>query len=182
MPRIYMVRHGQAAAAWSDDLDPGLDALGKSQADAAADKLMIYAPLEVVSSPLKRALETSHPYAQKSNTQVKLERRVAEIPSPNLGLESRGIWLGKVMRGTWAETSDELLYWRTALIDYLCQIKKDTAVFSHFIAINVAVGNAIKDDRVVHFRPDNCSISILETDGASLVLIEKGDQAQTHIG
>lgn len=35
---------------------------------------------------------------------------------------------------------------------------------------------------VVGFRPDNGSISILETDGAILKLVEKGVEASTSVG
>lgn len=182
MTRIYLVRHGRAAASWSDDLDPGLDALGVSQAEAAAETLMTYAPLELVSSPLKRALETSLPFSRKVKIETRVEPRIAEVPSPGLDLQSRGPWLSKVMQGNWSNASDELQSWRTALIDCVCGLQKDTVLFSHFIAINVAVGSAIGDDRVVHFRPDNGSISILETNGDSLTLIEKGTNAQTHVG
>ena len=182
MTRIYLVRHGRAAASWADDLDPGLDALGVSQAEAAAETLSAYTPLDVLSSPLKRALETSLPFTRKFGVEAKIESRVAEIPSPGLDLESRGPWLGKVMQDNWSNASAELQSWRSALIESLCGLRQDTVVFSHFIAINVAVGSAIDDDRVVHFRPDNGSISILETDGDSLTLVEKGADAQTHVG
>ena len=182
MTRIYLVRHGRAAASWSDDLDPGLDALGLSQAETAAETLMAYAPLEAVSSPLKRALETSLPFTRKFQTEARVEPRVAEIPSPGLDLESRGPWLSKVMQDNWSNVSAELQSWRAALIECVCGLQKDTVVCSHFIAINVAVGSAIDDDRVVHFRPDNGSISILETDGDSLTLIATVTAAQTHVG
>ena len=36
MARLYMVRHGKAAAGWDGDADPGLDALGRQQAEAVA--------------------------------------------------------------------------------------------------------------------------------------------------
>ena len=39
MPRIYLVRHAKPAAAWGEDPDPGLDALGAMQATAAARHL-----------------------------------------------------------------------------------------------------------------------------------------------
>jgi broad specificity phosphatase PhoE len=182
MTRIYLVRHGRAAASWADDLDPGLDALGISQAEAAAETLSAHMPLEVLSSPLKRALETSLPFTRKFDLEIKVESRVAEIPSPGLDLASRGPWLGKVMQGNWSDAAAELQAWQSALISSLCELQKDTVVFSHFIAINVAVGSAIDDDRVVHFRPDNGSISILETDGDALTLIEKGADAQTRVG
>ncbi|HUJ48347.1 MAG TPA: hypothetical protein VLV55_14525, partial [Rhizomicrobium sp.] len=59
----------------------------------------------------------------------------------------------------------------------LLAIPEDTAVFTHYIAINVAIGAAAGDDRVVVFSPDNCSVTILETDGGVLRLIEKGREA-----
>ena len=36
MTRVYMVRHGRAAAGWNVDPDPGLDDLGRSQSLAVA--------------------------------------------------------------------------------------------------------------------------------------------------
>jgi len=54
-------------------------------------------------------------------------------------------------------------------------------VFSHFIAINAAVGYATGDDRVVSFRPDNCSITVMETSANSLLLIDRGVEADTEV-
>jgi broad specificity phosphatase PhoE len=182
MARIYLVRHGRAAASWSEDADPGLDALGIAQARQAAIWLQDHIPLEVISSPLKRALETASPLCEWLHYSPKLEPRVAEIPSPGLDLHDRGPWLRQIMQGGWSEVSADLTQWRRELIESLCELNTDTAVFSHFIAINVAVGSATGDDRVVSFRPDNCSISILETDGTSLKLISRGSEASTHVG
>jgi broad specificity phosphatase PhoE len=182
MTRIYLIRHGHAAASWSEDADPGLDNLGHSQAEQAAGKLRDHTPLDIVSSPLKRAIETANPLCRELNIDARLEPRIAEIPSPGLDVENRGPWLGKIMQGGWTDVSQELAQWRLQLIDSLCELKADTAVFSHFVAINVAVGSATGDDRVVSFRPDNGSISILESDGQSLSLIERGTEASTHIG
>ena len=41
----------------------------------------------------------------------------------------------------------------------------DTAVFSHYVAINAVVSHLLADDRVLAFRPDHTSITVLETDG-----------------
>ena len=38
-----------------------------------------------------------------------------------------------------------------------------------------------RDDRVLHFRPDHASITVLETDGADLRLVEKGAEAATGV-
>ena len=34
--RIYMIRHGKAAAGWDGDADPGLDDVGRAQAENVA--------------------------------------------------------------------------------------------------------------------------------------------------
>jgi hypothetical protein len=47
----------------------------------------------------------------------------------------------------------------------------------YFIAINAAVGHPTGDDRVVSFKPDKCSITILETHGISLNFVKRGDDA-----
>ena len=36
---IILIRHGEAASSWGDDLDPGLSNLGKSQAEAVKENL-----------------------------------------------------------------------------------------------------------------------------------------------
>ncbi len=61
MPKVYMVRHGRAAANFTSDRDPGLDDLGREQAIQAASVLAAHAPLALLSSPLKRAQETAAP-------------------------------------------------------------------------------------------------------------------------
>ncbi len=61
MTRVYMVRHGRAAAGWNVDPDPGLDDLGRSQSLAVASKLSSLGPLAVMSSPLLRCQQTAFP-------------------------------------------------------------------------------------------------------------------------
>jgi len=181
MATIYIVRHGRAAASFSEDLDPGLDELGRRQADDACKILEARLPLALVSSPLARARETALPLAHHTGTDILTDGRVAEIPSPGLSVGERGPWLRGVMQGKWREQSDSLQTWRRDLIDFLINIPADTAIFSHFVAINAAVGAADGDDRVLIFRPDNGSITTLETDGDTLRLLELGRQAETRV-
>jgi broad specificity phosphatase PhoE len=47
-------------------------------------------------------------------------------------------------------------------------------IFSHFIALNAAYCAATGATDVVSFAPANCSLSIFETDGRTLSLIEQG--------
>ena len=58
MALIYLVRHGEAAAQWSEDLDPGLSDLGRRQAADVGARLREIGPLALVSSPLARARES----------------------------------------------------------------------------------------------------------------------------
>ena len=63
----------------------------------------------------------------------------------------------------------------------ICSVTRDTVVVSHFIAINAAVGEATDDDRVIVFRPDNASITIIENHNQKLQLIKLGTQDETAV-
>lgn len=180
MARIYLVRHGKAAAGFDGHLDPGLHDTGKHQAQEAADVLEPLGPLNLLSSPLARALETAAPLAKRWQREPVIEKRVAELPSPTDDLAARARWLRNMMSGNWADVP-ELAGWRSRLVECLHELTEDSVIFSHFIAINVAVGEATGDDRVVCFGPDNGSITIVESDGRSLSIVQLGDQAETRV-
>jgi broad specificity phosphatase PhoE len=178
MPRLYLVRHGRAEAGFGESMDPGLDALGRSQADAAAAALAPLGPLAILSSPLRRARETAAPLARLWNRAPAIEHAVAEIPSPKgMTLEERVTWLRALMGGSWRDVPRDLAEWREHCVAAAAAIGEDAVVFSHYIAINVLYGAAAGDDRVVAFSPDNCSVTIFESDGATLRLVEKGNEA-----
>jgi broad specificity phosphatase PhoE len=173
-----VVRHGKAEAGFGGAMDPGLDALGRAQADAVAARLAPLGPVPILSSPLARARQTAAPLAMLWNRTPAIEDAVAEIPSPpGMTLEERVVWLRNLMTGSWRAVPRDLAAWREHCIATLAAIAEDTVVFSHYIAINVAAGAAMGDDRVVVFSPDNCSVTVLETDGTNLKLIEKGAEA-----
>lgn len=178
MAKIYMVRHGKAAAGFGESMDPGLDALGREQAEAVAKKLKSIGPLPILSSPLARTQQTAAPLAKLWSKTPVIEHAVAEVPSPDLAsLEERAVWLRKLMQGSWRDVNPELATWREHCVATVAAIRQDTVVFSHYVAINVLMGAATDDDRVVCFSPDNCSVTVFEADGAKLRLIEKGDEA-----
>ena len=145
MSRIYMIRHGKAAAGWDGDADPGLDALGRSQAEAVAAKLqgMVEGPLPIVSSPLKRCRETAAPLAAAWGKTPAIESGVAEIPAPLEDLTRRTEWLRRVMAGSWQALYDDPVSrdsgldfegWTAAVTDTLHRLAADgpVVVFSHF--------------------------------------------------
>lgn len=184
MTQIHLVRHGKAAAGFGSHKDPGLDELGRRQAKAVAAMLHKQHSEDrptLFSSPLARALETSEPLAQQWNCTVGIEPRVAEIPSPTEDLQERAQWLQKAMQGGWSALSADAQAWRQALVDHLLDQTENCIIFSHFVAINAAVGAATNDDRMRIFAPDNCSVTTLENTGGQLAVVELGVTADTHI-
>src|SRR5258706_14010217 len=174
MARIYMVRHGKAEAGFGEGMDPGLDALGRSQAQGVAEKLKPLGPLPILSSPLRRTQETAAPLARIWNRRPVIESAVAEIPSPKgMTLEERAQWLRKLMAGSWRAVTPELAEWREACIASVAGLSEDTAIFSHYVALNVIAGAATADDRVATSPPDNFPGTTFESDGVKLRLVGK---------
>jgi broad specificity phosphatase PhoE len=171
--KLYLVRHGKAAAGWGDDLDPGLDDTGRAQAEAMAEQLAAMGPLPIVTSPLRRTRETAAALERRWSATAVIEPAVGEIESPTAELSEREAWLRALMQGSWRDAPD-LEAWRHGVVDALAALTTDTVVVSHFVAINVAIGHATADDRVVCFVPDNCSVTVLDVDGDRFDVVELG--------
>ncbi len=184
MPRLYLIRHGEPSGTWgqSDDPDPGLTDLGRKQAEAAGERLLKMRPKLIVTSPLRRAHETAMPLARALGIEPAIAQAVAEIPTPSsIAFASRADWLRYLMAGEWGAADASLQAWRDGVVTFLTGLSEDAAVFSHFVAINVALGVAIGDDRVVCFRPAHASITVLETKGNAISLVELGETAETTV-
>lgn len=189
MPHLYLVRHAKPAAAWGEDPDPGLDQSGRTQAEATAQQVAgRLTPVPVCSSPLRRCRETALPLAERWRASVQILPPVAEIPSPPIDPGAKRDWLAAAMRGTWRELSDaapsgavDYLAWRDALLESLLALGEDTVIYTHFIAINAAVGAAHGSDSVVCFRPDYASVTVVETVRNSFRLVELGREAPTSV-
>ncbi|MEC8059229.1 MAG: histidine phosphatase family protein [Pseudomonadota bacterium] len=184
MAHIHLVRHGKAAAGFGSHKDPGLDDLGRQQAEAVAAMLDARHGTQrpiLFSSPLARAVETAEPLAARWQCEVAIEDRVAEIPSPTDDLAERAQWLQRAMQGSWSELAQASQNWRQALVDALLAQPSDCIIFSHFVAINAAVGAATQDDRMRIFAPDNCSVTTLDNSNGQLSVEALGVTAETHI-
>lgn len=187
MPRLHLIRHGKAAAAWSEDADPDLDEEGRAQAAGLAEALAPSGPLPVVCSPLLRTRSTAGALLSVFGGTARIDPRVGEIPSPagpEGELENRGRWLAQIMSRTWddAEMTAALQAWRAGVIESLLELEDETAVVTHFVAINAAVGQAVGDRRVVVFSPGYCSRTVLDTEGGRLRLVERGAESPTVVG
>jgi broad specificity phosphatase PhoE len=177
MARLYMIRHGRAAAGFGESHDPGLDKLGRKQTEEVAQELAPCGPLPILTSPLRRTRETAAPLAKRWNVQPVIEEAVAEIPSPTNNLQERVAWLREFMSGSWRNATPALAQWRENVLDALLALREDTVIISHYVAINVAAGAALGDDRVVVFSPENCSVTVFEKEGGTLRLMAKGREA-----
>lgn len=181
MTKVFLVRHGKAAAGWSEDRDPGLDPDGIRQAQQAAAKLEEHGPMDILVSPLKRTLETVRPFEEAWSGSAVVEPLVAEVPSPIEDLEARGKWLQGFMGGTWQGQSAELQAWRAGLLKIVNSVESDTLIVSHFVAINVIVGAISNSDRVISFRPDYCSCTVLEVNDGTASIISLGREQITIV-
>jgi broad specificity phosphatase PhoE len=179
--RLILVRHGEAAAGWNQDRDPGLSDEGHRQAAEMAAALAPLGPLPIVVSPLRRTRETAAPLEAACGVTATVDPGVGEIVSPIDDLEERTTWLRGFMAGPWSAASPEHTKWRQTVIDTLAAIPHDAVVVTHFIAINAAVGAATDDPRVVNFMAGNCSRTTLDVVDGQLSVVELGGEAVTVI-
>lgn len=186
MSTVHVIRHGRPAATWGgEDEDPGLDDVGRLQAHVAAEEILALPerPTRVVSSPLRRCRETAEPLAEALGVELIIDPRVGEIPTPAaLSAAERPDWLRQAFGGRWDEIVGDLDYvdWTQSVAAALRE-HAGAAVFSHFVALNAAVGVATGQAEVMAFRPDHCSRTVFKIDGDRLILVSKGREAQSQV-
>ncbi len=182
MTRLYLVRHGRAAAGWDTDPDPRLDEIGQRQAAAVAARLAPLGPMPILTSPLLRCRETAAPLGQLWQVEPRIEPAVAEIPSPlGIPMAERIDWLRVAMQGNWSDLGPRYVAYREQVVSALCAKAVDSVVFSHFVAINAAIGTAVGDDRLAVRSLDNCSVTVLDVVAGVLQLVESGHETDTLI-
>ena len=182
VPKIYLIRHGRAAAGWGESDDPGLDSMGREQAVQVSRTMQAINPMPIVSSPMKRARETAEPLAQAWERSPEIDPRFSEIPTPEHIPYSRKAWIKDILSKRWDALDTDLQAWRENLLTALCYLKQDTVVFTHFIAINAIAGKAMHDHKVLVFLPDNTSITSVKVEGSVITLLEKGTEMPTIVG
>ncbi|MDC2963896.1 histidine phosphatase family protein [Gammaproteobacteria bacterium] len=180
MAKIFLVRHGEASGAYTEDPDPGLSDRGEAQALSIKRFFIDRSPLKVYSSPLKRAYETAK-LVTGDSAKIFEEPRMSEIPSDTQDLEKRGVWLRKVIERDWDKQPEKLKFWKKQVISFLESQTENTMIFTHFIAINAVVGHLTNSLSVVVCKPNNCSITILEVSNQKLQLISLPEEASTFI-
>ena len=172
---IYLVRHAEPAAGWGHHQNPGLSELGRGQAEAAAHKLQEFGAAKAVTSPMARCIETAKPFEKLVETHARIEPRVGEIQTPS-DIEDRVAWLRQSMSGEWSEMGSTYLDWQSTAYNAILTMDDETAVFTHYVAINAIVGQAEQDPRVHVFSPGHCSITMLVKNESELLVTKKGDE------
>ena len=180
--RVYLIRHGQAAAGWAENPDPPLSDAGREQARAVAAQFTGMSPLPIFSSPLRRARETAQPLADAWEEPVRIESAFAEIPAPaELSLQQRLGWLLGIREQSWSDADDALWRWRDGILARLAAFDSACLIFTHFMVMNLVAGVASGDDRLVHYQPDNGSVLSLTVMGSRIRVHELGRQAATRV-
>jgi broad specificity phosphatase PhoE len=177
---IYLIRHGEPAGAYGAHPNPGLTELGTRQAFAAAEQLAKAGAKWAVTSPLARSRETAAQFEKLMETHARIETGVGEVVTPP-GIADRAGWLRGIMAGTWSAAGSELQAWQASVLATVDKLQDETAVFSHFVAINAVVSLLTGDDRFVAFRPGHASITKLARMGGKLRVVELGDEAATVV-
>ena len=186
MSKVFLIRHGQAEDGWTS-LDPGLSETGIDQSKKLSEKInkMITGREAVVSSPLKRCLETAKISLAKLDVNISIDNTFAELPSPISDLNKRVVWLKRVLPLTWEELENDpvsasscISYssWREDVIRSLLKLKGDSIIFSHYVVINSIIGWVLNSNKVVNFNPANCSITTLEINKGKISILSLGDE------
>ena len=195
MVKIYLVRHGEAAEGWTSQ-DPPLSELGKSQAQSLVtfvsstiDENSIN-NIDFISSPLNRCKETASLALEKIYSDIVINDNFRELPSPTLDLEKRVNWLRRVLPLTWSEllkdkeTIDSgvnFIQWKKNIMNNIYSLNKDTIIFTHFVVINSIIGEILKSDKIVIFKPSNCSITEIRKINDKLKLVKLGKSLESTV-
>ena len=172
---LYLVRHGRAEAG-IEQLDPGLDEVGKSQAERAAVALRDVGAKRLICSPLRRARETAAPIASLLSLTPEIREEVAEVFAPAMGVGARRDMLIPLLSGKWSEQPAELVSWRDRVLSALVSLgTENVIVVSHFVAISAAIGASTEDDRVSPCALANASITTMVVSDGKLALRRPGE-------
>lgn len=174
MSRLYLVRHGEAAAGWGEDVDPPLSDTGRAQADDMAEALAPLGPLPIIVSPLRRTRETAAALEAAWFRAATVDPAVGEVPSPTDDLAERMTWLAGLLPMPMAAWPADLQRWRCTVGDALLAIEADAVVVTHYVAIRSVIG----DDE---FHPDYCSITVVDNADDVLTPVELGRQRRTVV-
>ncbi|MVF12901.1 histidine phosphatase family protein [Ketobacter sp. MCCC 1A13808] len=182
MIEILCIRHGQAAASWQENPDPGLSEEGTRQALGLVPVLRQEKIRSIISSPMQRTRQTASPLCKALHLPVTIDNNFCEIPTPALvPLEKRLDWLRASSHLKWPQLEEGLHRWRDNILNSIRAIQTPTIIVTHFMVLNVVVGSIRGDVKLVNYRPDYCSVLRLGLTEQQIVLLDLGSQAQSRL-
>ena len=179
---IWLVRHGEAAASFDQEIDPGLSLLGHEQAATAAQQLRAMVPpdAQLLSSPKQRAVQTGAPFAGIRDAVLLTDERFIELPSPE-GLAQRSEWLQQALASNWSALPAAVHDWRDSIAAALQAVSTPTVIFTHFLVINSIAAAVSQEDAVVQCLPANGSIHHLQIEGAQWRWASRGAMLESIV-
>jgi len=182
MKTIYLIRHGEAAASWDTNPDPGLSEAGCLQAESIAKFFSQTEVSHVFSSPMQRAQETALPLAHLKKCNVTLIDAFREIPSPaDMPITERLSWLRSCADLSWEQADPAVLVWRKTILAQIFELPDNSVVFSHFMVMNVVYGFLQGVSSIVSYQPDYCSTLSLRQSKASWRILDTGTESLSRI-
>jgi probable phosphoglycerate mutase len=173
---LVLVRHAEPRRVEEGSVDgtadPGLTERGVEQAERLARWLQPEAPDAVLTSPLRRAVETAAPLASALGVEARVVSGVAEydaaagsyIPIEELRAARDERWYATI-EGRWAEVGgvDPAVFQRQ-VVPALEAIVADHAgqrvvVVTHGGVVNVYLAHVLGIDRLLWFHPEYASMS-----------------------
>ncbi len=134
----------------------------------------------IISSPLQRCRETAAPFCGALSIEATIASEVGEVETPQ-DIEDRHDWLTAMMSGTWQDAGLQIRDWRERAVSFVETLPDNTAVFSHFVAINAIVSTIRASDKVMAFKPAHASVTVLERRGGKLHMLEPGSEAAPDV-
>ena len=182
MTDIWLVRHGEAAAAFDQNTDPPLSDLGREQATESAECLSRCVPddARLLTSPKLRAIQTGEPFAALRKSALDIDRRFIELPSPG-ALTARKDWIQRVLKGRWSELPESVHDWQHDIVATIQAFQIPTVIFSHFLVINTVAAYMSGEDKVLQCLPANGSVHHLRVDEGSWQWVERGEMLQSVV-
>ena len=182
MTDIWLVRHGEAAASFDQDVDPPLSDLGREQAAGSAECLSGCVPHDarLLTSPKLRAIQTGEPFAALRKSALNIDRRFIELPSPG-ALTERKEWIQRVLKGRWSELPKSVHDWQRDIVATIEALQTPTVIFSHFLVINTVAAYMSGEDKVLQCLPANGSVHHLRVDEGSWQWVERGEMLQSVV-
>ena len=182
MTDIWLVRHGEAAAAFDQNTDPPLSDLGHEQAKRSAEWPSQCVPdgAKLLTSPKLRAIQTGEPFAALREATLDIDSCFIELPSPG-ALAARKDWIQRVLKGRWSELPESVHDWQRDIVEAIQGLQSPTVIFSHFLVINTVAAHMSGEDDVLQCLPANGSVHHRRVDGGRWHWIERGEMLQTVV-